>query len=161
MNLTTVAVGAALIVFVVVNRVKGQTVPAPKKLFLLPLLLGCIGLQNLAQAKMNSVDITVVVAGAALSLALGLLREHADKLSVLEGSARVSWGAVSVALFALNVLTKIALNAAGVAAGGHAAALTSSIMLSFGLTLLAEAVVIWFRAQSVRAGERAREGPVP
>lgn len=151
MNLTTVAIGAALIVFVLARRVRGQAVPAPKKLFLLPLVVGFIGLQNVVHAKMNAVDITVVVVGAVLSSVLGLLRGHADKVSTMGESPRVSWSAASVALFAINVVAKLALDAGGVAAGGHAAALTSSILLTFGLTLLAEAVVIWIRTQAVTA----------
>ncbi len=158
MNLTTVAIVAALIVFVLARRVKGQAVPAPKKLFLLPLLVGFIGLQNVIHAKMNAVDVTVVAAGAVLSLALGLLRGHTDRLSMVEGSPWVSWSAASVALFALNVLAKLALDAGGVAAGGHAAALTSSIMLTFGLTLSAEAVVIWIRTQSFEADSGSEKG---
>jgi hypothetical protein len=148
MNLTTGAIGVALIVFVLARRVKGQAVPAPKKLFLLPLLVAFIGLQNVSHAKMNAVDITVVVAGAVLSFALGLLRGRTDKLSTVDNSPWVSWSAASVSLFAVNVLAKLALDAGGVAAGGHAAALASSIVLSLGLTLLAEAGVIWLRAQS-------------
>lgn len=107
---------------------------------------------------MNVVGITVVAAGAVLSLALGILRGHTDKLSMVEGSPWVSWSAASVALFALNVLAKLALDVGGVAAGGHAAALTSSIMLTFGLTLLAEAVVIWFRTQSFGADSGPEKG---
>ncbi len=151
MNLTTVAIGVALIVFVLARRVKGQAVAAPKKLFLLPLLVGFIGLQNVVHARMNAVDVTVVVVGAVLSFALGLLRGHTDKVSMVGESPWVSWSTASVALFALNVLAKLALDAGGVAAGGHAAALTSSILLTFGLTLLAEAVVIWVRSQAVTA----------
>ncbi len=113
MNLTTVAIGVALIAFVLSRRVKGQAVPAPKKLFLLPLLVGFIGLQNVTHAKMNDVDITVVVAGAVLSFALGLLRGRTDKLSMVDNSLWMSWRAASVALFALNVLAKLALDAGG------------------------------------------------
>ncbi len=158
MNLITIAIGLGLIVFVLARRVKGQAVPAPKKLFLLPLVVSFIGLQNVTNAKMNTVDITVVVAGAVLSFTLGLLRGHTDKLSMMGQSPWVRWGATSVALFALNVLTKLALDAGGIAAGGHAAALTSSLWLSFGLTLLAEAVVIWVRTQPVAAGSAPRNG---
>jgi hypothetical protein len=148
MNLITIAIVVGLIVFVLGRRVKGQAVTAPKKLFLLPLVVSFIGLQNVTHSKMNTVDITVVVAGAVLSFTLGLLRGHTDKLSMVGQSPWVRWSAASVALFALNVLTKLALDAGGVAAGGHVPALTSSILLSFGLTLLAETVVIWIRTQS-------------
>ena len=158
MNLITIAIGVGLIVFVLARRVTGQAVPSPKKLFLLPLFVSFIGMQNVTHAKMNTVDITVVIAGAVLSFALGLLRGHTDKLSMVDQSSWVRWGAASVGLFAINVLTKLSLDAAGIAAGGHAVALTSSLWLSFGLTLLAEAVVIWVRTQSVTAGGAPRKG---
>ena len=72
----------------------------------------------------------------------------------------MSWSAASVAVLAVNVLAKLALDAGGVAAGGTAAALSSSILLSLGLTLLGEAAVVWFRAQSLAsAGGPAHRGP--
>jgi hypothetical protein len=78
----------------------------------------------------------------------------------------MSWSAASVAVFAGNVLAKLALDAVGVAAGGTTAALTSSILLSLGLTLLGEAAVVWFRSQSLTAagpgswaGPRTSVGP--
>ena len=128
---------------------RGEAVPAPKKLFLLPLVVGAIGLQNLTHAKLNAVDIGVIAAGCALSLVLGLLRGRLDKVSMVNGAPYMSWSAASVAVFAVNVLSKLALDAGGVAAGGTTAALSSSILLSLGLTLLGEAVVVWLRAQSL------------
>jgi hypothetical protein len=149
MNLTTVAIAVALIVFVLARRVRGEAVPAPKKLFLLPLVVVALGLQNLTHATLNTVDIAVVAAGCALSLALGLLRGRLDQVCVVNGAPYMSWSAASVGVFAVNVLSKLALDAGGVAAGGTAAALSSSILLSLGLTLLGEAVVVWQRAQSL------------
>jgi hypothetical protein len=61
----------------------------------------------------------------------------------------MAWSAGSVVVFAVNVLSKLALDASGVAAGGTTAALSSSILLSLGLTLLGEAVVVWQRAQAL------------
>jgi hypothetical protein len=72
----------------------------------------------------------------------------------------MSWSAASVAVFAGNVLAKLALDAVGVAAGGTTAALTSSILLSLGLTLFGEAAVVWFRSQSLTgAGSGSWAGP--
>ena len=67
MTLTTIAIAVALIVFVLARRLRGEAVPAPKKLFLLPLVVGAIGLQNLTHAKLNTIDIGVIAAGCALS----------------------------------------------------------------------------------------------
>ena len=72
---------------------------------------------------------------------------------MVNGSPYMSWSAASVAVFAVNVLAKLALDAGGVAAGGTTAALSSSILLSLGLTLLGEAVVVWLRAQSLSRGD--------
>ena len=75
----------------------------------------------------------------------------------------MAWTAGSVAILVVNVLLKLALDAGGVAAGGTKAALTGSILLSLGLTLLGEAAVIWVRAQSLTSGgapEAQYRGPV-
>jgi hypothetical protein len=166
MTFTTIAIAAALIVFVLAKRVRGEAVREPKKLFLLPIVVGVIGVQNVAHAKANTIDIAVIAAGAALSLGLGLLRGKFDRVTLVNGSPFMSWSAASVAVFAGNVLAKLALDAVGVAAGGTTAALTSSILLSLGLTLLGEAAVVWFRSQSLTAagpgswaGPRTSVGP--
>jgi hypothetical protein len=166
MTFTTIAIAAALIVFVLAKRVRGEAVREPKKLFLLPIVVGVIGVQNVTHAKVNTIDIAVIAAGAALSLVLGLLRGKFDRVTLVNGSPFMSWSAASVAVFAGNVLAKLALDAVGVAAGGTTAALTSSILLSLGLTLLGEAAVVWFRSQSLTAagpgswaGPRTSAGP--
>jgi hypothetical protein len=149
MTFTTIAIAAALIVFVLAKRVRGEAVREPKKLFLLPIVVGVIGLQNVTHAKVNTIDIAVIAAGAALSLGLGLLRGKFDRVTLVNRSPFMSWSAASVAVFAGNVLAKLALDAGGVAAGGTSSALSSSILLSLGLTLLGEAAVVWFRSQSL------------
>jgi hypothetical protein len=151
MTFTTIAIAAALIVFVLAKRVRGEAVREPKKLFLLPIVVGVIGLQNVTHAKLNTIDIAVIAAGSVLSLVLGLLRGKFDRVTLVNGSPFMSWSAASVAVFAGNVLAKLALDAGGVAAGGTTSALSSSILLSLGLTLLGEAAVVCLRSQSLSA----------
>ena len=91
MTLTTIAIAIALIVFVAGPPHAGRGgVRAPKKLFLLPVVVGAIGLQNLSHAKPNAVDIGVIAAGCALSLVLGLLRGRLDKVSMVNGAPYMS-----------------------------------------------------------------------
>ncbi|HEX3795849.1 MAG TPA: hypothetical protein VHV57_15255 [Acidimicrobiales bacterium] len=149
MNVISIVEALAVIAFVVARRMKGRPVPAPKKLFLLPIVAGIIGLQNMFHVKMNATDITVVAIGAALSLSLGMLRGRLDTITDVSGTPWVSWSVASVIVFAGNVLAKVILDVGGVAAGGTRSALTSSIVLSLGLTLLGEAAVIWMRTQSL------------
>jgi hypothetical protein len=152
MTFTTIAIALAVFVVVLAKRVRGEAVREPKKLFLLPIVVGLIGVQNVSHAKPNAIGIAVIAAGAAVSLGLGFLRGKLDRVTLVDGSPFMSWTAASIAVFAGNVLAKLALDAAGVAAGGTSSALSSSILLTLGLTLLGEAVVVWFRSQSLTAG---------
>jgi hypothetical protein len=149
MTFSTILIAIAVIGVVLAKRVRGEAVPQPKKLFLLPIIAGVIGVENVAHAHLNATDIAVIAAGSALSLGLGLLRGRLDKVTMVNGAPFMSWTAASIGLFAVNVVAKLALDVGGVAAGGTASALSSSILLSLGLTLLGEAAVIWFRTQSL------------
>jgi hypothetical protein len=163
MTCTSVAIAIATLGFLLFLRLQGEAVPAPKKLFVLPVIVGAIGLENISRAKPNAIALGVIVTGSALSLGLGALRGRFDRLSVVNGAPYMAWTAGSVVLLVVNVLLKLALDVIGVAAGGTKAALTGSILLSLGLTLLGEAAVIWVRAQSltmVGAPEAQYRGPV-
>jgi hypothetical protein len=152
MNVTTICLTIALVVFVLAKRIRGQAVPTPRKLLLLPLVVSLLGVQNVSHAKTNAVDVAVVVAGAAISFALGLLRGRMDRLTTVNGSPWMSWSTASVVILVVNVVAKLALDAGGVLAGGTSAALSSSILLSLGLTLLGEAVMIWLRTDTSLTG---------
>ncbi len=146
MTLATVAIYLALIVFILAKKVKGQPIGTPKKLFALPVVVTVIGYGDLTQGTMKPAEITLTVVGAALSLGLGLLRGRTDKLSVRNGYVFVRWGAASLSLFLASLVAKLALDLVGFAAGGGFSAAGKSLVLTFGLTLLAEAVVIWMRS---------------
>jgi hypothetical protein len=155
MNLTSIAIAVAVIVFILAKRLKGEAVSAPKRLFVLPIVVGAIGLENISHAKPNAIAIGVIVAGSALSLGLGMLRGRFNKVTLVNGAPFVAWTAGSVAVLVINLLLKLALDAGGVAAGGTKGALTSSILLSLGLTLLGEAGIVWFRSESLSTGDVA------
>lgn len=146
MNVTTIFIAIAIVVFVLAKRIRGEAVPHPKKLFLLPIIVSVLGLQAVTRTKMNTTDVVTVVLGAMISLGLGLLRGRMDRLSERDGSPWMSWGTASVVILVTNVAAKLALDGIGVLAGGTRAALSSSILLSLGLTLLGEAAVVWLRS---------------
>jgi hypothetical protein len=154
MTFANVAIYLALIVFILARKVNGQPLGLPKKLFALPIVLIVIGYGDVTHGTLTSVEIAVTVLGAALSLGLGMLRGRADRLSIRDGGAFVQWGAASLALFVGNLLAKLAIDLAGVAAGGTFSAMGKSLVLSFGLTLLGEAIVLWLRSESIGLGSR-------
>jgi uncharacterized membrane protein YoaK (UPF0700 family) len=151
MNLTSIVIYVALIGFLLARRITGQELSTPKKLLLLPVIVAFIGLQNLSHTKMNPVDVGVVVVGSVLSFGLGALRGRANKLSVRDGKPWVRWGGASLAIFAGAIVAKIAVDGVGLAAGGTYSAMSRSLVLSLGLTLLGEAAVVWMRTQHTLA----------
>jgi hypothetical protein len=155
MNLTSIAIAVAVVVFILAKRLKGEAVPAPKKLFILPIVVGAIGLENISHAKPNVIAVAVIVAGSALSLGLGMLRGRFNRVSLVNGAPFMAWTAGSVAVLIVNLFLKLALDLGGVAAGGTKTALTSSILLSLGLTLLGEAGIVWLRSESLTTGDAA------
>jgi hypothetical protein len=152
MTFANVAIYLALIVFILARKVQGQPLGAPKKLFMLPAVLVFIGYGDVTHGTLKPVEIAVTVIGAVLSLGLGMLRGRADKLSVRDGSPFVQWGATSLMLFVGNLLAKLAIDIAGVAAGGTFSAMGKSLVLTFGLTLLGEAIVLWLRSEATGVG---------
>ena len=165
MTFSSVLIALVVIVFVLARRMRGEAVPEPKKLFLLPVIAGIIGLENISHVKVNPVDIAVIAIGSAISLGLGLLRGRLDSVALVNGAPFMRWTTASLGIFAFNVVTKLALDLGGVAAGGTASVLSSSILFSLGLTLLGEAAIIWLRSQSLltsaAAGDDQYRGTVP
>lgn len=155
MTVANVLIYVALIGYALLSRVRGQAVATPKRLFALPIILIVLGYGDLTRAgTMKPIEIALTVVGAAVSLGLGLLRGGADKLSVRDGSPFVQWGAASLALFVGNLGAKLVLDLIGVAAGGGSA-VGRSLVLTFGLTLLGEAVIVWLRTGGATATQRA------
>jgi hypothetical protein len=148
MSFATVLLYAGLLVLMVYRRLQGRPVGTTKQLFVLPVIITVLGFEDFSHAKLSTIDIVVGVAGCGLSLLLGALRGTQNKLSQRNGTPWVQWGTVSVAIFAINVLAKLALDVAGVALGGSTTGVMASLLLAVGLMLAGEAVVVWARLES-------------
>ncbi len=148
MSFANVLLYAGLLVLMVYKRLQGRPIGTTKQLFLLPVIVTILGFEDFSHAKLGTIDIAVGVAGCGVSLLLGALRGTQNKLSRRDGTPWVQWGAASVAIFAFNVVVKLALDVAGVALGGSTSGITASLVLAVGLMLAGEAVVVWFRLQA-------------
>ena len=148
MSLANVVLYAGLLVLMVYKRAQGRPIGTTKQLFLLPAIITVLGFEDLSHAKLGTIDVAVGVAGCGLSLLLGALRGTQDKLSRRDGTPWVQWGAVSVVIFAVNIVAKLALDVAGVALGGSTSGVTASLLLAVGLMLVGEAAVVWARLQA-------------
>jgi hypothetical protein len=147
MTAGSILIYVALIGYIGYRRVQGQPVKASRQLFVLPIVLIVIGFFDVTHGSLKSIAITLTVIGGAAAFGLGLLRGRADKLSDRDGSPFMQWGKVSLILFAGNIAVKLLLDVIGLAAGSPGSAVGKSLLLTFGLTLLGEAIVIWTRTQ--------------
>jgi hypothetical protein len=147
MTAANILIYVALIGYVVFKKVQGQPLKTPKGLFALPVILVIIGYGDLAHGTgPKPIEITLIVIGALLSLALGALRGRTDKLSTRDGSPFMQWGATSLALFIGNLAAKLVLDLIAIAAGSTASAAGKSLIFTLGLTLLGEALVLFVRS---------------
>jgi hypothetical protein len=135
----------ALIGYILYRRIQGQPVKEGRRLFVLPVLLIILGFGDVSGGTMKPVEVALTVIAGAICLALGLLRGQADKLSERDGAPFVQWGRTSVMLFVGTLAVKLVLDVIGIAAGSSGSAVGKSLPLTFGLTLLGEAVVLWTR----------------
>lgn len=145
MTLANVAIYIALIVFVVYRRMAGRPVGLVKKQFALPVVLIVIGWGDATKGLTKPLDAAFTIVGCAISLVLGLARGGTDRVSERDGAAYVQWTWWSVGLFAANLVIKLVLDLAGIAAGETAKAAGSSLIIALGLTLLGEAAIVWYR----------------
>jgi hypothetical protein len=105
-----------------------------------------VGYGDLTRGHMATIVVTITVIGAAISFGLGALRGGADRLSTRDGTPFVHWTRISLALFAVNITTKLLLDLIGIAAGGNASSVSKSLIFTLGLSLLGEAIVLLIRS---------------
>jgi hypothetical protein len=145
-TLANIAIYAALIIFVIARRMIGRPVGAAKQLFALPVIVVVLGWGDATKGFGKPAAVTLTVAGCAIAIVFGLLRGRADRISTRDAAPYVQWTWLSLGLFVGNLLVKLCLDLAGVAAGETFADAGHSLILSLGLTLLGEAIVIWYRS---------------
>jgi hypothetical protein len=158
MTVANILLYAALIGFMIFQRIKGRPVQSVRTLLALPVILCIIGWQDIEHVgHLAAIDITVSVIGCAISLILGAVRGCTDKVSDRNGVPWVQWSVASLVVFAVNVVVKLGLDAGGVALGGTSTGVTSSLLLAVGLMLIGESAVVLYRIQGFQA--RPTDGP--
>lgn len=135
----------AVIGYVLVRRMMGEAAQA-KRMLLLPGILFVIGLTQLDGALRSPAAIVFLVISAALSVVLGLLRGASVKISDQGGTAFVRYTWVTVVLWVTNLAVKFGANIVFDHIDPHAAALGNSLMVTLGLGMLVEGLIVIARA---------------
>jgi hypothetical protein len=151
-----IAVLSALLVliavgYVLVSRWHGRAIN-PRRLVLMPAVLSGYGLLQFTGAAgrgLRAVDVVIVATGTAVAAAMGVARAVTVAVDVRDGRPWMRYRPATLALWAATLATRIAVTAISIAIGSSAAANRwPALVLSVGVTLLAEGIVVTRRGFS-------------
>jgi len=141
-----VVVILAAVGYVLARRMIGEPAQA-KRMLVLPAVLSVIGLSDVSGHVKSPVSLLFLVATAAVSVVLGALRGVSVRISRRDGLAFVRYTGFTVVLWVVNLAIKFGAN---LLLGGidrtDAGAVGNSLLLTLGLGLLAEGLVVLYRA---------------
>jgi hypothetical protein len=137
--------------YVLASRWRGRRIEA-RRLLLLPAVLSGYGLLQFTGAAgrgLRAVDVALIAAGLAVSAVMGLARGTTVAVFVCEGQPWMRYRPATLALWAATVAARLAVTALSIAVGASSAATRGpAILLSVGITLLAEGAVVAHRSLS-------------
>jgi hypothetical protein len=146
----TILLVIAAVGYVLWSRMQGRPVKI-RRLILLPVVLVVLGITDLTGSSaphLTPKDITFLVIGVAISALLGAARGATIEVYTNQGEIWQRYRKSTVGLWLALIAAKVALLAIAGSAGASAGGGTNSLLLSLGISLLAEAAIIGPRAVS-------------
>jgi hypothetical protein len=150
----TTAVYALLILaavsYVLASRWRGRPI-VTRRLLLMPAVLSGYGLLLFTGSSargLRAVDVTLIAAGVVVSAAMGMVRGASVSVFVRDGRPWMRYRLLTLALWAATVAVRLGVTVVSNAVGASAATRGPALLLSVGVTLLAEGAVISRRALS-------------
>jgi hypothetical protein len=145
MTMLLVVIGIGYVLW---SRMQGRPLKA-KRLLVLPLVFIVLGITNLTGSSaphLSATDLGFLAVGVALSAVLGAARGATIEIYPQQGELWQRYRATTVGLWLALIGSKVVLMVLAHSAGAAAGAGTDSLMLSLGVSLLAEAAVVAPRA---------------
>ena len=158
MIVTVVLVGLVLaaVGYVLASRIAGQPVNT-RRLLVLPGVLTAMGLLELSgavSAGMRLQDLGLLAVGVAAAAGLGAARGATVTVAVRDGRPWLRYRAATLALWAATVAVRVGLTVLAHAAGAAVASSGPALLLSAGVTLLAEGIIVANRASTTSGGRQ-------
>lgn len=149
MNLAQIVLIVFVAALVIGKRMTGRPVDARRSV-VMPGVLAVYGLVVLHKsgAALTRTDLIWLVLQAAVSVVIGVARGCTIRLYERDGVVWARYRPITLLLWLGSIAARFALEAAAVASGADKAAMTSSIMLLFGLSLAAESLIVLPRAHA-------------
>lgn len=136
----------AAIGYLMVRRLTGEPAQA-KRMLILPAVLSVIGLNDLSGHVKTPLSLGFLTATAAVAVLLGAARGASVRISQRDGLAFVRYTGFTVLLWGVNLAVKLGANLALHIAAPHDADVAgNSLLFTLGLGILAEGLVILYRA---------------
>jgi hypothetical protein len=145
-----ILLAVAAIGYVLWSRMKGQPLEA-KRLLVLPVVLIVIGITDITGSSaphLTASDIAFLAIGVGIAVVLGAARGATMELYPNGGELWQRYRLVTVALWIALIAAKLVLAAIAGVSGASAGAGTNSLLLTLGVSLLAEAAIVALRALS-------------
>ena len=146
----TILLAVTAVGYVLWSRMKGQPLKA-KRLLVLPAVLTVLGITDLTGSSaphLTPKDIAFLVVGAGISAVLGAARGATIELYPQGGELWQRYRPVTVGLWITLIAAKLIVMVIAGAARASAGGGTSSLLLTLGVSLLAEAAIVGPRALS-------------
>lgn len=147
-----IVLAIAAVAYVLARRLRGEPAQG-RRLLVLPAVLSLVGLAGISQSFETPVSVMFLVLGIGLGVALGALRAASVEISERGGVAFVRYTWTTAGLWIASAAIKIGESVAhALLEPGHAESGGSSMMITLGLGLLAEGLIVLHRA--TRAGHQ-------
>jgi hypothetical protein len=133
----------AAVAFVLVRRMIGEPAKV-RSMLVVPAALSAYGLYEVVGAGRTPASLAFLVGTAAISVVIGALRGLSVRMTRRDGYAFIRYTAVTIGLWVLNLALKFGANL--LAHGVDPKNTAAGFLLPVGLGLLAEGLVVYYRA---------------
>lgn len=150
-TLVLVVIGALVVLRVLGKQLTGSVVTG-RSLVLMPAILIVIGLGSAATALSLAQpgEILFFLLDAVIVVGLGLARGTSTRLTLRDGGLFQKGTALTLVLWLTTIAVRVGAGFLGHSLGGAGTLTTASAVLLFGVTIAAQNVVIYLRAQQQR-----------
>jgi len=147
--LLTLVLGIALVLFIIYRQLVKRPVES-RQLVVLPLVLAALGLTNLNhEPPATSAAVSTLVASLASAVVFGLARGVSVRVWQEAGTVLRQGTAITLALWVIAIALRIGIGAIAHRDGVAQSVTFGELPLFLGVTLAAQNVVIWMRAQAI------------
>ncbi|GGF09829.1 DUF1453 domain-containing protein [Williamsia phyllosphaerae] len=141
-----VIIAIAVIGYLLARRVLGEPAEG-RRMLLIPAILTVIGLVQTTDVSQSGLSLGFLAATTVVSVLIGVLRGASVRVFERDGLVFMKYTAVSVGLLVANVLIRLGAGLLlGVVDPSASASVSTGVLLALGASLLAEGLVVLFKA---------------